>query len=66
MRELLEVIVPAKDWDAIRGTLSDPEPLGAYGVEVRTSTLLPDGWIGTVDSEGNLTLYAPSKTEVSP
>ncbi len=66
MKGLQEVIVPAKDWDAIRGTLSDPESLGSFGFEVRTSTLIPDGWIGTVDSEGNLTLYAPTQTEVSP
>ncbi len=59
---LSRVIIPARDWDAIRATLS-VWPGGVFGVEVQTSRLLPDGWLGTVDRYGNLTLHRPETAE---
>ncbi len=60
---LSRVIIPANDWDAIRATLSEPEPVGVLGLEVQTSRLLPDGWLGTVDRYGNLTLHGPETVD---
>ncbi len=56
---LSRVIIPAREWDAIRATLSEPEPVGVLGLEVQVSPYLPDGGLGTVDLDGHLTLWKP-------